>query len=167
MVSEGGLSIKPGQPAQSTKVFADVLTLSQTSPDFYISAVQVFWKHWEKEKLLITSNFSFSDSFFLPVLEVFAIFTKFEIVVCKLFQFGRVYDLLFGKGLVKQQISVCLHWKHFQTTTWMWFKLAKPSLKGLITLLEKENMLVSNLISQVVNLSQIDFYFYVLAVQVF
>ena len=28
-----------------------------------------------------------------------AIFIKFEIVVCKLFQFGRVQNLLFGKGL--------------------------------------------------------------------
>ena len=38
------------------------LTLSQTSPGFYMSAAQVFWKHWEEEKLLITSNFSFSRS---------------------------------------------------------------------------------------------------------
>ena len=42
------------------------LTLSQTSPVFYLSAVQVFWKHWEKEKLLVTSNFSFSQCL-LPV----------------------------------------------------------------------------------------------------
>ena len=41
---------------------------------------------WEKEKLLVTSNFSISHS----VRELFAIFSKFEIVVCKLFQFGRV-----------------------------------------------------------------------------
>ena len=38
-----------------------LLTLSQRSPGFYVSAVQVFRKHWEKEKLLekllITSNF--------------------------------------------------------------------------------------------------------------
>ena len=45
---------------------------------------------WEKEKLLITSNFSFSHSVFLPIWIAFAIFVKFEIVVCKLFQFGRV-----------------------------------------------------------------------------
>ena len=41
------------------------LTLSQTSPGFYMSAVQVFWKHWKKDKLLITSNFSFSPQWFL------------------------------------------------------------------------------------------------------
>ena len=45
---------------------------------------------WEKEKLLITSNFSFSHSIFHPFR---------EIVVCQIFQFGRVLNLSFGKGL--------------------------------------------------------------------
>ena len=45
---------------------------------------------WEKEKLLVTSNFSFSHSVFYPFGELSAFFIKFEIVVCKLFQFGRV-----------------------------------------------------------------------------
>ena len=45
---------------------------------------------WEKEKLLVTSNFSFSHSVFYPSKELSAIFIKFEIIVCKLFQFGRV-----------------------------------------------------------------------------
>ena len=40
-----------------------VLTLSQTSLAFYVSAVQVFWKYWEKEKLFVTNNFSFSRCF--------------------------------------------------------------------------------------------------------
>ena len=44
----------------------------------------------EKEKLLVTSNFSFSHSVFHSFGEPSAIFVKFEIVVCKLFQFGRV-----------------------------------------------------------------------------
>ena len=66
------------------------LALSQTTPGFYVSAVQVFWKHWEKEKLLVTSNFSFSRSVLYPFGEFSAIFIKLEIVVCKLFQFGRV-----------------------------------------------------------------------------
>ena len=44
---------------------------------------------WEKKKLLATSNFSFSHSVFYPFGELSAIFIKFEIVVCKLFQFGR------------------------------------------------------------------------------
>ena len=53
----------------------------------------------EKEKLLVTSIFSFSHSVFYPFEELSAIFIKFEIVVCKLFQFERVLNLSFGKGL--------------------------------------------------------------------
>ena len=44
----------------------------------------------ENEKLLVTSNFSFSPSVFYPFGEPSAIFNKLEIVVCKLIQFGRV-----------------------------------------------------------------------------
>ena len=45
---------------------------------------------WEKEKLLVTSNFSFSHSVFYPFGELSAILIKFDIVVCKLIEFGRV-----------------------------------------------------------------------------
>ena len=45
---------------------------------------------WEKEKLLVRSNFSFSNSVFYPFGELPAIFIRFEIITCKLFQFGRV-----------------------------------------------------------------------------
>ena len=58
------------------------LTLSQTSPGFYVSAEQVFWKHWKKQKLLETSNFYFSHSVFYPSEELASIFIQFEIVVC-------------------------------------------------------------------------------------
>ena len=44
----------------------------------------------ENEKLLVTSNFSFSHSVFYPFKELFAIHIKLTIVFCKLFQFGRV-----------------------------------------------------------------------------
>ena len=44
---------------------------------------------WEKEKLLVTSNFSFFHSVFYPFDELSSIFIKFEIFVCKFFQFGR------------------------------------------------------------------------------
>ena len=53
---------------------------------------------WEKEKLLVTSNFSFSHSVFHLSGELSAIFIKFKIVVCRHFEFGRVKNLLFGKG---------------------------------------------------------------------
>ena len=64
------------------------------SPGFYVSAVEVFRKLkktlLEKEKLLVTSSFSFSHIIFYPLEELSSIFIKFEIVVCKLCQFGRV-----------------------------------------------------------------------------
>ena len=62
-----------------------VVTLSQTSHGFHMS----FEKTVGKEKLLITSNFSFSHSVFDLFGEISAIFMELEIVVCKLFQFGR------------------------------------------------------------------------------
>ena len=40
---------------------------------------------WEKEKLLVTSNFSFSHCVFNLFGELSAIFIEFEIVVCKPF----------------------------------------------------------------------------------
>ena len=43
---------------------------------------------WQKEKLLVTRNFSFSHSVFYPFGELSVIFIKSEIVVCKFFQFG-------------------------------------------------------------------------------
>ena len=54
---------------------------------------------WEKEKLLVTSNFSFFHSNFYPFGELSATFIQFEIVVCNLCQFGRVQNLSFVKGL--------------------------------------------------------------------
>ena len=63
---------------------------------------------WEKEKLLVTSNFSFSHSVFYPCRELSSIFINFKIVVCKLAQFGRVQNLSFGKRLNPQikQLSI-------------------------------------------------------------
>ena len=51
--------------------------------------LQIFWKLQEKEKLLVTRDFSSSHSVFYPSGELSAIFIQYEIVVCKLFQFGR------------------------------------------------------------------------------
>ena len=52
----------------------------------------------EKEKLLVTSNFSFTHSVFYPFWE-FSIFTKFRIVVYKLFQLEESTIFCLGKGL--------------------------------------------------------------------
>ena len=40
---------------------------------------------WKKEKLLVTSNFSFSHSVFYPLGGLSATFIKLEIVICILF----------------------------------------------------------------------------------
>ena len=52
---------------------------------------------WEKKKLLITSNFSFSNSVFYPFGELSAILIKLKIVVCKRYQFWKVWICCFGK----------------------------------------------------------------------
>jgi hypothetical protein len=44
-------------------------------PVFYGSAVQVLKTLWEKEKLLVTSNFSFTPSVFCPLEEVSSIWS--------------------------------------------------------------------------------------------
>ena len=62
------------------------LSRSQTSPG-WTSLLKTLW---EKEKLLVTSNFSFSNSVFYPFWELYGIFITFEIGICKLFEFGRV-----------------------------------------------------------------------------
>ena len=65
----------------------------------------------EKEKLVVKSNFSFSRFVFYPFGEVYAVFVKFEIVVCKLFKFGWIHNLLFGKGLnAALNIESLLNW---------------------------------------------------------
>ena len=72
---------------------------------------------WEKEKLLLTSNFSFPHSVFYLFWEPSAIFSKLKIVNCRLFQFGRVKNLSFGKELIINQTAnnkTCPNWKHLQ-----------------------------------------------------
>ena len=62
--------------------------LTQTNPGFHVSAVQVFRKQYGKR--IVRSNFSFSHYVFYQFGELSAIFIKYEIVVCKLFQIRRV-----------------------------------------------------------------------------
>jgi len=56
----------------------------------------------KKEKLLKLSNFSFYHNDFYPTRALFLYFVSILFVVCKLFQFGLVQDLSFGKGLTVQ-----------------------------------------------------------------
>ena len=54
---------------------------------------------WEKEKLLVTSNFSFSRIVFYPIGELPAIFIKLEIVICKLLSVWKSLKfVVLGKG---------------------------------------------------------------------
>ena len=46
--------------------------------------------------------------FFYLFGELSVIFNQFEIVVCNLFHFGRVYNLLFGKGLKVVKTQDCV-----------------------------------------------------------
>ena len=62
-------------------------TLSQTNFCFNVSAVLVFWKCCGKRR---NCNFSFFQSVYYLFGELSAIFIKLKIVICKLFQFGRV-----------------------------------------------------------------------------
>ena len=50
---------------------------------------------WEKEKLLVTNNFSFSHSVFFLFRELSAIFIEFKIVVCKLFHIWKSLKFVF------------------------------------------------------------------------
>ena len=43
---------------------------------------------WEKDKVLVTSNFSFSHCVFYPFGKFCTVFIKFKIVVCNFFHFG-------------------------------------------------------------------------------
>ena len=89
------------------------LTLSQTSPGFYVSAA-VFWKTLrEKEKLLETSNFSFSHSVFYLFDKLSAIFIKVETSSANSFSVEESEICRLGKGKVRLRSTilsnVCLY----------------------------------------------------------
>ena len=66
------------------------LMISQAKPWFlHVGSTNLLKTLSEKEKLLIMSNFSFSNSVFYLFRELSAIFIKFEIVVCNFFQARR------------------------------------------------------------------------------
>ena len=74
------------------------LSLSHlTSPVCRTSLLKALW---EKEKLLVTSDFSFTHGIFHHFGELSVIFIKSKLVY-KLFQTGRVSVSSFGKSLIK------------------------------------------------------------------
>ena len=66
------------------------LTLFETNTWFYMTAVKVFWKVWGKEEIAGNKHFLVFSKVFYPFQKLSTIYIKFEIVVCKLFQFGKV-----------------------------------------------------------------------------
>ena len=82
------------------KIYPTILNPFPNKPWFLcVCSTSLLKTLQEKEKLLEPNNFSFSHSVFYPFGKLSVIFIKFEIVVCKLFQFGRVKNLWFGKRL--------------------------------------------------------------------
>ena len=63
---------------------------------------------WEKEKLLVTSNFSFSHSVFYPFGELSIIFIKFELLSANSFNLEESKFCRLGKGL-KNVLSTVLN----------------------------------------------------------
>ena len=80
-----------------------LLTLFQTSP--CVCSTILLETPWEKEKLLVTSNFSFSHSVFYPFGELSAVFVKFEILVCTLFQFLSLKIIVWERVKKKDEIK--------------------------------------------------------------
>ena len=67
----------------------------------------------EMEKLLMTSNFSFSHSVFYQFEELSAIFIKFEIAVCQSFQFGSL------KFFIWERVNTKTHPNHLNNEIFM------------------------------------------------
>ena len=75
----------------------------QNKPWFLCVCIYSFFKTlWEKAKWRVTSNFSFFHSVFYTFWEISAIFIKLKIVLCKLFQFGKVQNLFSRKGFSRE-----------------------------------------------------------------
>ena len=96
----------------------------------HVSSASLLKTLREKEKLLITSNFSFSLSVFYQFGELSAIFIKLEIVVCKLLSVWK--SLKFGVGERVNSIQLVPI-------------LNVPEKRSLFKTWEKENMLVTSI----------------------
>ena len=87
---------------------------------------------WKKEKLLVTSNFSFSHNVFYLFGEISVTFI--EIVANKLFQFGRVFDLSFRTEVMCLEIVVWSKGNHVFSLYYTYIYLTSPSGSSKLTL---------------------------------
>ena len=85
-LSDNGKNFKTGHFTVNAFILHQLI-LSQTSLGFLpVCGTSLLKTLWEKEKLLVISNFSFYHSVFYPFGELSTIFIKFGIVACKVFQ---------------------------------------------------------------------------------
>ena len=89
--------------------------LSQTSPGY----TRLQWKPFENTGVGVGGGVDRNEQYLFPTMfspfgGLSAIFTNFEIVICKLLQFGSAENLSFGKGL-----------KHLQTTNYKRLKVMR------------------------------------------
>ena len=101
----------------------DKCILSQTNPVFTSLQYKSFENTVGKGETACNEQFLLFPQCFLPVGELSAILTEFEIVVCKLFLLGRVQNFSFGTGLKYDEDSTA----HYTCTnrTFKFFPLWK------------------------------------------
>ena len=74
---------------------AKTVTLYHTILTCNDSQERSLWKTlWEKEKMLVTSIFSFSQNVFYPVKDRYHYLNYINFVVCKCFQFGHIQNFV-------------------------------------------------------------------------
>ena len=106
------------------------LTLSQTSPGFYVSAVQIFWKHCGKGEIAHNEQFLLFPQCFLPIWRTFSHFH--QVKKCCL------QTLSVWKGL---KLVVWVRVNPFPHNDTFWHLWETSLLK---TLWEKEKLLVTS-----------------------
>ena len=72
------------------EVGISITNFNPFSNNLCVCSISLLQTLWEKEKSLDKSNFSFSHSVFCSFRELSVIFMTFEIVVCKLSEFGSL-----------------------------------------------------------------------------
>ena len=80
----------PFQDRLKSGLYGKELTLSQTSPGFCVCSTSLFENTVGKGEIVRNEQFLLFQVFSTHLDGLCGIFNKFEIVVCLLFQFGRV-----------------------------------------------------------------------------
>ena len=97
------------QTRKNQGLFGKGLTNYHTMLHFEAPKIYSGGKVWEKEKLLVTSNFSFSHNVFYLIWSLFFILRALENVVCNLFQCDQSKILSSCNGLNNGWMNSVLH----------------------------------------------------------